>query len=186
MSMMLLSSMIPVDLRFLVIITLFLSVAAFVMSAFSVFLFYKFYRDTIKPLPALIPSVSENNISLRLFNNGNSPFFISGFRVSKNNRSSGSISDFLPLIDENTGYISVTIIREGLKVMPEQSLKIFEFDLSAFDAGIDTGVVRDILVHLDGLSFEVHCRDIGKRYKTVIRKNLTIGENRWLNQKRNG
>lgn len=174
--MLLSSTLIPVDLRFLVIITLFLSVAAFVMSAFSVFLFYKFYRDTIKPLPALIPSVTENNISLRLFNNGNSPFFISGFRVSKHDKSSGSISDFLPLIDENTGYISVTIIREGLKVMPEQSLKIFEFDLTGFDSGIDPAMVHEILRHLDGLSFEVQCRDIGKRYKTVIRKTMTLGE----------
>ncbi len=174
--MLLSSTLIPVELRFLVIITLFLSVAAFVMSAFSVFLFYKFYRDTIKPLPALIPSVTENNISLRLFNNGNSPFFISGFRVSKHDKSSGSISDFLPLIDENTGYISVTIIREGLKVMPEQSLKIFEFDLTGFDTGIDPAMVREILRHLDGLSFEVQCRDIGKRYKTVICKTMTLGE----------
>ena len=165
---------IPVDLRFLVILTLFLSVAAFVMSAFSVLLFLKFYRDTIKPLPVLRHSVTENSISLRLVNNGNSPFFISKFFVSRDNRVSGSVADFLPLVDEDTGYLSLTIIREGMKVMPEQSLKIFEFDLTWFDAGLDLDKIRDIIRHIDNLTFEVHCHDIGKRYKTVIRKSLAM------------
>ena len=83
------STSIPVDLRFLVILTLFLSAAAFVMSAFSVYLFFKFYRDTIKPLPVLVHSVTENSISLRLVNSGNSPFFISKFYVTKDGKVSG-------------------------------------------------------------------------------------------------
>jgi hypothetical protein len=165
---------IPVDLRFLVILTLFLSVAAFVMSAFSVFLFFKFYRDTIKPLPVLLRGVTDNEISLRLINSGNSPFFISKFFVTKDNRTSGSIADFLPLVDEDTGYLSLSIIREGMKVMPEQSVKIFEFDLTGFDAGLDPEKIREIIRHLDGLTFEVHCHDIGKRYKTTIRKSLAL------------
>ena len=168
------STAIPVDLRFLMILTLFLSVAAFVMGAFSVYLFFKFYRDTIKPLPVLIHSVTENNISLRLFNNGNSAFFISKFLVSKDNKVTKSIADFLPLVDENTGYISVSIIREGMKVMPEQSVKIFEFDLTWLDAGLDLDKVNEIIQHLDGLTFEAQCKDIGKRYKTMIRKSISL------------
>jgi hypothetical protein len=180
----LLSSMvIPVDLRFLVILTLFLSVAAFVMGAFSVYLFFKFYRDTIKPLPVLIHGVTGNNISLRLLNSGNSPFFISKFFVSKDNRVSGSIADFLPLVDENTGYISLSIIREGMKVMPEQSVKIFEFDLTWLDAGLDLDKIREIISHLDGLSFELHCRDIGKRYTTMIRKSISLDQLKWETSK---
>lgn len=170
---------IPVDLRFLLILTLFLSLAAFVMSAFSVFLFFKFYRDTIKPLPFLLHGVTANSISLRLVNSGNSPFFISKFFVSRDNRISGSIADFLPLVDEDTGYLSLSIIREGMKVMPEQSVKIFEFDLTWFDAGLDLEKIRDIISHLDGLSFEVHCHDIGKRYKTTIRKSISLDQTRW-------
>ena len=173
------STTIPVDLRFLVILTLFLSVSAFVMSAFSVFLFFKFYRDTIKPLPILLHGVTENSISLRLVNSGNSPFFISKFFVSKDNRVSGSISDFLPLVDEDTGYITLSIIREGMKVMPEQSIKIFEFDLTWFDERLDLEKIRDIIRHLDGLTFEMHCHDIGKRYKTTIRKSISIDQSRW-------
>lgn len=165
---------IPVDLRFLVILTIFLSVAAFVMSAFSVYLFFKFYRDTIKPLPILVHAVTENSISLRLLNSGNSPFFISKFFVSKDNKVSGSISDFLPLVDEDTGYITLSIIRDGMKVMPEQSVRIFEFDLTWFDANLDLEKIRGIIRHLDGLTFEVHCHDIGKRYKTTIRKSITL------------
>jgi hypothetical protein len=157
-----------------VILTLFLSAAAFVMSAFSVYLFFKFYRDTIKPLPLLMQSVTENSISLRLVNSGNSPFFISKFYVTKDGKVSGSIADFLPLVDEDTGYLSLSIIREGMKVMPEQSVKIFEFDLTGFDAGLDLEKIREIIRHLDGLTFEVQCQDIGKRYKSTIRKSLAL------------
>jgi len=172
------STSIPVDLRFLVILTLFLSAAAFVMSAFSVFLFFKFYRDTIKPLPVLLHSVTENSISMRLVNSGNSPFFISKFYVTKDGKVSGSIADFLPLVDEDTGYLSLSIIREGMKVMPEQSVKIFEFDLTWFDAGVDLEKIREIIRHLDGLTFEVQCQDIGKRYKSTIRKSLSLEGNK--------
>lgn len=172
--MLLLSTMIPVDLRFLVIITLFLSVAAFVMGAFSVFLFYKFYRDTIKPLPVLIPAVTDFNISLRLLNSGNSPFFISKFFVSKDDRVASGISGFLPFIDESTGYLSVTNIREGMKILPEQSIKIFEFDLTGFDKDLDLDSIKDIITHLNGLTFEVHCQDIAKRYSTPVRKTLSL------------
>ena len=172
-SILLSSTSIPVDLRFLVILTLFLSVASFVMSAFSVYLFFKFYRDNIKPLPVLVHAITGNSISLRLINSGNSPFFISKFMVAKDNRVSGSITDFLPLVDEDTGYLSLSIIREGMKVMPEQSVKIFEFDLTWFEAGVDLDKIRDIIRHLDGLNVEVHCHDVGKRYKTTIRKILS-------------
>ena len=171
---------IPVDLRFLVILTIFLSAAAFVMSAFSVYLFFKFYRDTIKPLPALLHQVTADSITLRLVNSGNSPFFISKYDVSKHGKTSGSIADFLPLVDEDTGYLSLSIIRVGMKVMPEQSVKIFEFDLTGFDAGLDVEKIRDIIHHLDGLTFEVQCHDIGKRYRSAVRKSLALEGNRGI------
>ena len=176
---MLSSTAIPVDLRFLVILTLFLSVAAFVMSGFSGYLFLKFYRDTIKPMPVLIHEVNERCISLRLLNNGNSPFFISKFSVSKNGKTSPSVAVFLPLVDEQTGYLSTSVIKENMKILPEQSIRIFEFDLSGFGSGLDLEQLREMIRQLDGLTFELSCSDIAKHFRTNIRKSISIDPSRW-------
>jgi len=167
------------EFRLLVIFTIFLSIAAFLLSSFSVYLFYKFYRDTIKPLPKLLLNSAENSISLKLFNMGNNPFYIHKFFISKGDKITSTIVNFLPLINEGTGYMSYTPVIDGRKVAPDQHVKIFEFDLAQQQASISIKDIQNVIDHLNGLNIEAHCHDIGKKYETVIRKKIVIDPGSW-------
>ena len=167
------------EFRIVVIITVFLSVAAFFMSGFALWLFYKFYRDTIKPLPKLVLQTTETNISLKLVNLGNNPFYIHKFFVSREDRVEGSVMTFLPLINEGTGYMSYTPVVEGRKVVPDQSVSIFEFDLAMQRSGISLQDIQQVIDHLEGLLIEAQCEDIGKKYITTIQKKIIIDPLNW-------
>jgi len=173
-SVLLFISTIPVEFRILFILVIFLSLSAFFMSLFSVFLFYKFYRDTIRPIPLFLFSNSEKGISLKLLNNGHSAFYIHKFFASKNGKISETIGEFLPLIHNESLYSSFSTSIEGRKVMPDQSIKIFELDFEFLGSYIKPEEIDDLIRSLNDIIFEVHCHDIGKRYKSIARESISI------------
>lgn len=167
---------IPSEIRIFMILLIFLSLSAFILSLFSTFLFYKFYRDTIKPRPQFLYNLTKTDISFKLYNNGHSAFYIYKFFVSNASKISNSISDFLPLVSEEVGFLSYSTVLEGRKVMPDQNINIFEIDFSSQNFNSTKDSIQDFINHIDGLVVEVHCRDIGKRYKTIIRKSININQ----------
>jgi len=170
----LLFDLIPVEFRLLLITVVFLSLAAIMMSSFAAFLFYKFYRDTIKPIPLLQHEHSSNTATLKLLNNGHSAFYIFKVFFSKSNKVSSSIFDFLPAVHEEELYAMFTKSIEGRKLMPDQQMKLFEIDFSYLKATLSEEKIQSLRDHLDGVVVEIHCHDIGKRYTSVTRKALEL------------
>ena len=163
---------IPSDIRIFMILLIFLSLSAFILGSFSTFLFYKFYKDTIKPRPQLLFNTTKTNISFKLCNNGHSAFYVYKFFISNGIDTSNSISTFLPLISEEIGFLSYVTILEGRKVMPDQNINIFKMDISFSHSKFTKDSIQNFIQHIDGLIVEDHCHDIGKRYKSIIRKKL--------------
>jgi hypothetical protein len=157
-----------VEVRIVFIMILLLSLAAFVMSAFAAYLFYKFYRDTIKPIPVLNLEQTDASCALKLVNNGHSAFYVFRIFFSKNGKISSSILDFLPVIQEETLYAMFAKAIEERKVLPDQQLKIFDIDFPFLSNYMGKDQIQSITNHLDGIQAEVHCHDIGKRYKSVF------------------
>jgi len=167
-------SSIPVELRITIIFSVLLSLTSFFLSAASVFLFYKFYRDTIKPIPMILFQSSESMISLKLINNGHSAFYINKLLVMKNNRITDNIVNLLPLLGNEAHYASLSSAIEGRKVMPDQSIKLFEIDLTLANPELTDHDIKNLIHELNDIIVEVHCYDIGKRYKAVVRDSISI------------
>lgn len=169
-------SSIPVEIRITIILAILLSVSAFVMSGASVFLFYKFYRDTIKPIPVLLFEANQALVSLKLINNGHSAFYIGKLLVLKNNRITDNLVGSLPMFGRDQPYASFATSVEGRKVMPDQSIRLFEIDLAFAGNGLSGGEYLELLSGLNDLVVEVHCHDIGRRYKSVARESIHLPE----------
>lgn len=170
---------VPNDLRILLVLVILLSVAAFLLGGLSLYLFYRFYRDTIRPFPRLILQVAETGITLRLSNLGNNPLVIKQFGVEKAGRRAASLASFLPLIHDGTGYISYAPVVEGKKLNPDQELRLFEFNLALQGSDITLDDIRSIIDHLNGLTFELLCSDLGERYHTALRQKILIEPMNW-------
>jgi hypothetical protein len=170
---------IPNDLRILLVLVTLLSVAAFLLGGFALYLFYRFYRDAVRPFPRLTLQVSETNIALRLVNLGNNPLVIKQFVVEREGRRAGSVASFLPLINDGTGYISYAPVVEGKKLNPDQEIRLFEFNLALQGSDITLNDIRNIIDHLSGLTFELLCHDLGERYHTPVRQKIVIDPMNW-------
>ena len=159
----------PVDVRIMFISALFLALAAFVMSGFAAFLFYKFYRDTIMPVPVLQLEKQRDTLSLKIYNNGNSPFHIFTCLYLKGGKSADNLFEFLPPLQDESLYAMVAKGIEGKRLLPDQHFKVFDIDFTYLEGFMTPEKIQEIKNQLNGITVELFCRDIGHRYKTVIR-----------------
>ena len=164
----------PVEIRVMFIAAIFFSIAAFILSGFAAFLFYKFYQDTIKPIPVFQAEVKESSASLKVLNNGNTAFYIFNCLYSKDGKVSGNIFDFLPQFHEEA---LVGMFRSGIvgkRVLPDHSFVLFELDFSFLEGFLNLEQITEIRSSMDGIMVELFCHDIGKRYKTITRITLDM------------
>jgi len=159
----------PVDVRIMFISAVFLALAAFVMSGFAAFLFYKFYRDTIMPIPVFQLDKKADFLSLKVYNNGNSPFHIFNCLYAKGGLSTSNIFDFFPGFHDEAFFLMFTKGIAGKRVLPDQHLRLFEVDCAFLEGFLTREQVGEITNQLEGMTVELFCHDIGHRYKTVIR-----------------
>lgn len=159
----------PVDVRIMFISALFLALAAFVMSGFAAFLFYKFYRDTIMPIPVFQLEKQGDTLSLKVYNNGNSPFHIFNCLYLKGGKSADTIFEFLPPLQDESLYSMVAKGIAGKRLLPDQHFRVFDLDFTYLEGFITPEKIKDIKSQLNGITVELFCHDIGHRYKTVIR-----------------
>ncbi|MBE0646698.1 MAG: hypothetical protein IH596_02820 [Bacteroidales bacterium] len=164
----------PVEIRVMFIAAIFFSIAAFILSGFAAFLFYKFYQDTIKPIPVFNLDVKENSASLKVVNNGNTSFFIFNCLYSKEGKVSETIFDFLPQLHEEALYGMFMRGVVGKRLLPDQSFGIFDLDFSFLEGFLSHQQINEIRTSMDGMMVELFCRDIGKRYKTFTRITLEM------------
>lgn len=169
MDLLLIETGLSVESRVVFIVSIFLSLAAFILSGFAAFLFYKFYQDTIKPIPGFLFASTEKLASLKIDNQGNTAFFIFNCIYSKGGKVSGNIFDFLPPVHDDAlhGMFMRGIV--GKRLLPDQSYGVFEIDFAFLEGFLDKQQIREIRIGLDGLMVELFCQDIGKRYKTITR-----------------
>ena len=164
----------PVEIRVMFIAAIFFSLAAFVLSGFAAFLFYKFYQDTIKPIPVLQDDVKAGFASLKVVNTGNAAFYIFNCLYSKEGKVSGNIFDFLPQLHEEA---LVGMFRSGIvgkRLLPDHSFILFELDFSFLEGFLSVQQINEIRQCMDGMMVELFCHDIGKRYKTITRITLDM------------
>ena len=164
----------PVEIRVMFIAAIFFSLGAFVLSGFAAFLFYKFYQDTIKPIPVLQDDVKKGTASLKVVNTGNAAFYVFNCLFSKEGKVSGNIFDFLPQLHEEA---LVGMFRSGIvgkRLLPDQSFVIFDLDFSFLEGFLNVQQINEIQVCMDGMMVELFCHDIGKRYKTITRITLEM------------
>lgn len=159
----------PVDVRIMFISALFLALAAFVMSGFAAFLFYKFYRDTIMPVPVFQLEKQRDTLSLKVYNNGNSPFHIFNCLYLKGGKSADTIFDFLPPSQDESLYSMFTKGISGKRLLPDQHFRVFDLDFNYLEGFMTPDKIKEIKSLLNGMTVELFCHDIGHRYKTVIR-----------------
>ena len=164
----------PVEIRVMFIAAIFFSIAAFILSGFAAFLFYKFYQDTIKPIPGFQVEVKENSASLKVLNNGNTAFYIFNCLYSKEGKVSGDIFDFLPHLHEEALFSMFMRGVVGKRLLPDQSFGIFELDFSFLEGFLSLDQINEIRLSMDGIMVELFCHDIGKRYKTITRVTLEM------------
>lgn len=159
----------PVDVRIMFVSAVFLALAAFVMSGFAAFLFYKFYRDTIMPVPVFRLEQGGDSVSLKVYNNGNSTFHIFNCLYVKGGRTTSDIFEFLPRLQDEALFSMFTKGVAGKRVLPDQHFRLFEIDFSFLEGFLSKEQVGEIRHQLEGMTVELFCHDIGRRYKTVIR-----------------
>ena len=164
----------PVEIRVIFIASIFFSLAAFVLSGFAAFLFYKFYQDTIKPIPVFDLDVKESSALLKIVNNGNMSFYIFNCLYSKDGRVSADVFDFLPQFHEEALYGMFKRGILGKRLLPDQSFGVFEVDFSFLESFLSLKQINEIQSCMDGIIVELYCHDIGKRYKTIARITLEM------------
>lgn len=96
--------------------------------------------------------------------------------VMKNDRVMDNIVNLLPLLGNEARYASFSSSFEGRKIMPDQTIKLFEIDLTFATPEISKEGVRKLINELNGTIVEVHCYDIGKRYKSVACETISIDQ----------
>jgi hypothetical protein len=159
----------PVDVRIMFISAVFLALAAFVMSGFAAFLFYKFYRDTIMPVPVFQLENRRDAVSLKVYNNGNSTFHIFNCLYVKGGRTTDNVFEFLPRVQDEALFSMFTKGIVGKRLLPDQHFRVFEIDFAFLEGSMTGEQVLAIKQQLEGMTVELFCHDIGRRYKSVTR-----------------